>query len=67
MRLLPRSPSTPPRAPPRRRAWLVGLAFAAALAAFCITFDSNWLQPLIRHHVMARSGRSLQCDDLALH
>ncbi|MFL6681391.1 MAG: AsmA family protein [Burkholderiaceae bacterium] len=38
----------------------------AALVALGLAFDGNWLRPLIRHHVMARSGRSVQFDDLKL-
>ena len=40
------------------------LAVLLALVAFCWAFDWNWLRPLIQHHVMARSGRSVQFDDL---
>jgi len=67
MRLLPRPASTSPRAPRRRRAGWVALAVLAALVAVGLAFDANWLRPLIRHHVMARSGRSVQFDDLKLH
>ena len=38
----------------------------AALLALGLAFDGNWLRPLIQHHVMARSGRSVQFDDLKL-
>jgi len=61
MRLLPRSASPSPR---RSRAGWIALAVLAALVALGLAFDANWLRPLIQHHVMARSGRSVQFDDL---
>jgi|GEM_PF-702469 len=69
MRLLPHSDPTSPRAPRRRRAGRVALAALLALpalAALCAAFDANWLRPLIQHHVMARSGRSVRFDDLKI-
>jgi len=65
-------PSTDPAAPPPRpnrlvRTARVALAVLLALVVFCWAFDWNWLRPLIQHHVMARSGRSVQFDDLKLH
>ena len=66
MRLLHRPASISPRAPRRRRAAWVALAVLAALVALGVAFDANWLRPLIQHHVMARSGRSVQFDDLKL-
>lgn len=64
MRFLPRSAPTSPRPPRRRRAAGVALAVLAAFAVLLLAFDWNWLRPLIQHHVMARSGRSVQFDDL---
>jgi len=67
MRLLPRSAPTPSRAPRRRRAGWIALAALTALpvlAVACAMLDASWLRPLIQHHVMARSGRSVQFDDL---
>ena len=66
MRLLSRPASTSPRPPRRRRAGWVALAVLAAFAALGVAFDEVWLRPLIQHHVMARSGRSVQFDDLKL-
>lgn len=66
MRLLPRPASTSPPAPHRRRARRVALAVLAAVVALGVAFDGNWLRPLIQHHVMARSGRSIQFDELKL-
>jgi len=66
MRLLSRPASTSPRAPRRRRAGWVALAVLAAVVALGVAFDGNWLRPLIQHHVMASSGRSVQFDDLKL-
>ncbi len=70
MRPLPGTADPAPRAPRPSRAWRaarVVLAVLLALAAFCLAFDWNWLRPLIQHHVMARSGRSVQFDDLKVH
>jgi len=64
MRLLSRSAPPSPR---RSRAGWIALAVLAALVALGVAFDWNWLRPLIQHHVMARSGRSVQFDDLQLH
>lgn len=64
MRLLSRSAPPSPR---RSRAGWIVLGLLAALVAFGFAFDWNWLRPLIQHHVMARSGRSVQFDDLQLH
>ena len=61
MRLLPRPA---PNSPRRSRAGWIVLAVLAALVVLGLAFDWNWLRPLIQHHVMARSGRSLQFDDL---
>ena len=66
MRLLPRSAPTSPRPPRRRWAGRLLLAVLAALVVLALAFDANWLRPLIRHHVMARSGRSVQFDDLKI-
>ena len=60
--------TSPPRRPSRLvRAARVALGVLVALVAFCWAFDWNWLRPLIQHHVMARSGRSIEFDDLKLH
>jgi hypothetical protein len=64
MRLLTRPASTSPPAPRRRRGLWVALAVLASSVALGLAFDWNWLRPLIQHHVMARSGRSVQFDDL---
>jgi len=66
MRLLPRFDPTSARAPRHRRARRVALAALLALAVLCAAFDANWLRPLIQHHVMARSGRSVHFDDLRI-
>jgi uncharacterized protein involved in outer membrane biogenesis len=66
MRLLPRSATSSPRPPRRRWAGPLLLAGLAALVVLALAFDGNWLRPLIQHHVMARSGRSVQFDDLKI-
>lgn len=64
----PTETAAPPRRPSRLvRAARVALGVLLALLAFCWAFDWNWLRPLIQHHVMARSGRSVEFDDLKLH
>ena len=45
----------------------MALAAVALIVALGLAFDWNWLRPLIQHHVMARSGRSVQFDDLKVH
>jgi uncharacterized protein involved in outer membrane biogenesis len=67
MRLPSRTAPPPPRPTRLARRARVALGVLLALAAFCWAFDWNWLRPLIQHHVMARSGRSIEFDDLKLH
>ena len=74
MRLLPRSASPSPSPSPRRGRvlrWVLGALAAvvvfAALLVLALAVDATWLRPLIQHHVMARSGRSVQFDDLKIH
>ena len=61
------SPPTGRRLRPHSRAGRVALALLVALVALIWAFDWNWCRPLIRHYVMARSGRSIEFDDLQVH
>ena len=67
MRLPSGTAAPPPRPSRAARVARVALGILVALVALCWAFDWNWLRPLIQHHVMARSGRSVQFDDLKLH
>ena len=61
------SPPAPRRRWPRSTAARVALGVLAALAVFACAFDWNWLRPALRHYVMSKSGRALDCDDLQVH
>jgi hypothetical protein len=59
--------SSLPRSPPPRRGARVALAAAGTLlaaVALAVVFDGLWLKPLIRHYVMAHSGRTIEFDEV---
>ena len=61
-------PSPSPRLSlPRSRAGRIALGVVVALVVFVLAFDWNWCRPLIRHYVMAHSGRDVAFDDLKVH
>ena len=61
------SPPSPRRRWPRSTAARVALGVLAALVVLACAFDWNWLRPALRHYVMSKSGRALDCDDLQVH
>ncbi len=61
------SPPASARRWPRSTAARVALGVLAGLVVVACAFDWNWLRPALRHYVMSRSGRALDCDDLQVH